>query len=142
MTRTTTMTKRATDRRTSTTTLRVRYAECDPMGVVHHATFPIYFEMGRTELYRSGGMTYRELEAQGLRLVVVALEVRYRSPARYDDVLTLETTLASVTRAKLLHEYRLHRDGVLIATGRTTLGCVDEHGRVRPLPDTMSPSPD
>ena len=73
--------------------IRVRYAECDPMGVVHHTVYPVWFEMGRTELLRATGASYREFEEQGLFLVVVRLDVRYRQPARYDDELQLHTRL-------------------------------------------------
>jgi acyl-CoA thioester hydrolase len=120
--------------RTGRIELRVRYHECDPMGVAHHSAFPVWFEMGRTELYRESGGAYRELEATGAYLAVVRLNVRYRAPARYDDVLSLETSLTGATRVKLEHSYRLLRDGQIIATGETTLACVDDSGRLRALP--------
>ena len=72
---------------THDTEIRVRYPECDPMGVAHHATYPIWFEIGRTEMLRARGGNYRLLEAEGVFLAVVRLEVRYRRPARYDDLL-------------------------------------------------------
>ena len=97
--------------------IRPRYCECDPMGVAHHATFPIWFEMGRTELLRETGVSYRELEAEGVFLAVVRLDVRYKSPARYDDQLILETRLGPVGRVKIEHEYTLRRDDVVVATG-------------------------
>ena len=115
--------------------IRVRYAECDAMGIAHHGAYPVWFEMGRTELYRESGTTYRELEAQGLHLAVAALEVRYKAPVRYDEVLGLETTLVERTRFKLVHRYRLFRNGLMVATGRTVLGCVDGHGKLTPLPE-------
>jgi len=121
-----------------TTRIRVRYCECDPMGVAHHTTYPIWFEMGRTELCRTGGISYRDLEAQGVMLAVIALEVRFRAPARYDDVLDLETTLARVTRVKLVHTYRLLRNGLLLATGETTLACLDRTGAPQAIPDRFS----
>ena len=80
--------------------IRVRYNECDPMGVAHHTAYPVWFEIGRTELLRSSGLAYRDLEADGVFLAVVDLRVRYRAPARYDDVITLTTTIARVTRAR------------------------------------------
>jgi acyl-CoA thioester hydrolase len=120
-----------------TISIRVRYTECDPMGVAHHTAYPVWFEMGRTELCRDGGVSYRELEAEGAALAVVTLEVRYRAPARYDDMLHLETTMTRATRAKIQHTYRLLRDGVLLATGATTLACLDRDGRPRALPERL-----
>jgi len=118
-------------------TIRVRYHECDPMNVAHHSVFPTWFEMGRTELLRSTGITYRELEAQGVMLAVVNLNVRYRKPALYDDELTLRTHLTNVGQVKIEHRYELMRDGVLLATGETTLACLDRSGKIQPVPDIL-----
>jgi acyl-CoA thioester hydrolase len=118
-------------------TIRVRYAETDRMGLVHHANYLVYFEQGRTELLRSRGVSYRDLEDQGYLLVLTRLQVRYRSPARYDDLLTLRTTVVRTTSVKIEHRYELFRDGVLLAEGETTLGCVDREGRVQVLPDFL-----
>lgn len=117
--------------------IRVRYTECDPMGVAHHSAYPVWFEMGRTELYRAGGHAYRDLEARGFHLAVVSLDVRYKAPARYDDLLVLQTTLTRRTRVKLEHSYRLMRDGLILATGATTLACLDGVGRPQPLPPAL-----
>ena len=122
--------------------IRPRYCECDPMGVAHHSAYPIWFEMGRTELLRSTGTTYRDLEAEGVFLAVVRLDVRYKRPALYDDELTLETELVSVGRVKIEHEYRLLRDDVLLATGRTTLACLDGDGSARALPEFLQATSD
>ncbi len=73
--------------------VRVRYSETDAMGYLHHANYLNFFEMGRTELLRAAGGSYREVEEQGLFIVVVKIEVRYRAPARYDDELTVKTKL-------------------------------------------------
>ena len=113
------------------TSIRVRYAECDPMGVAHHTAYPVWFEMGRTELLRASGRSYRDLEAEGAFLAVVSLEVRYRQPARYDDALTLRTSLVEVGHVKIKHEYELRRDGVVLARAKTTLACLDVRGRPR-----------
>ena len=118
-------------------TIRVRYAETDQMGLLHHANYLVYFEQGRTELLRSQGITYRDIEAQGFYLVLTKLQVRYRSPAFYDDLLTLRTTVVRTTLVKVEHQYELRRDGVLLADGETTLGCVDQQGKVQPLPDSL-----
>src|SRR3954454_1125136 len=94
-------------------TIRVRYAETDRMGLLHHANYLVYFEQGRTELLRSLGMSYRDLEDQGYLLVLTRAEVRYRRPARYDDLLTVRTTLARATLVKLVHRYEVFREGEL-----------------------------
>ena len=118
-------------------TIRVRYAETDRMGLLHHANYLVYFEEGRTELLRSQGLAYRDLEDQGFLLVLTKLQVRYRSPARYDDVLTLRTSVVRTTLVKIEHKYELLRDGVLLAEAETTLGCVDRDGKVQVLPETL-----
>jgi acyl-CoA thioester hydrolase len=119
-------------------TIRVRYAETDRMGFLHHANYLVYFEQGRTELLRSRGMVYKDLEDQGYLLVLTKVEVRYRSPARYDDLLTLRTIVARTTAVKIEHRYELLRDGILLAEGATTLACIDRTGRVQRLPESLS----
>jgi acyl-CoA thioester hydrolase len=114
--------------------IRVRYAETDRMGLLHHANYLVYFEQGRTELLRARGLSYRDLEDQGYLLVLTRIQVRYRSPARYDDLLTLRTTVLRTTTVKIEHQYELFRDGVLLAEGQSTLGCVNREGRVQALP--------
>jgi len=124
---------------TTSITIRVRYNECDPMGVAHHTAYPVWFEMGRTEVLRQSGskVTYRDLEAQGILLAVVSLEVKYKLPAKYDDLLEMRTTVTNVGHVKIEHEYQLLRDGVLLATGRTTLACLDRSGRPQPVPEIL-----
>src|ERR1700751_2158356 len=117
--------------------IRVRYAETDRMGLVPHANYLIYFEQGRTELLRSQGLAYKDLEDQGYLLVLTKVEVRYRSPARYDDLLTIRTTVVRTTAVRIDHQYQVHREGVLVAEGSSTLACVDRDGRVQPLPDFL-----
>jgi acyl-CoA thioester hydrolase len=112
------------------------------MGVAHHSAYAPWFEMGRTELLRAGaadGMDYRQMEEQGIFMAVARLEIRYKRPARYDDVLELRTTLRDVGHVKLEHEYELFRaaDGVLLATAQTTLACLDREGRPRELPEAV-----
>jgi acyl-CoA thioester hydrolase len=119
-------------------TIRVRYAETDRMGLLHHANYLVYFEQGRTELLRSLGLAYKELEDQDYLLVLTRAEVRYRSPARYDDLLTLRTKVVRTTAVRIDHGYELFRDGTLIAEGSTTLACVNREGRVQPLPSILS----
>ena len=115
-------------------TIRVRYAETDRMGLLHHANYLVYFEQGRTELLRSQGLSYRDMEDQGFLLVLTKVLVRYRSPARYDDLLSLRSTVMRTTMVKIEHRYELARDGLLLAEGETTLGCVDRQGKVQQLP--------
>ncbi|MEW4527630.1 MAG: thioesterase family protein [Maioricimonas sp. JB045] len=115
--------------------IRVRYSETDAMGFLHHANYAVYFEMGRTELYRASGGDYRAMEERGFFLVVVQLECRFKRPARYDDLLTLRTRLARRSPAKLEHEYELWRDNELLTTGRSVLACVDRDGNVQPITD-------
>jgi acyl-CoA thioester hydrolase len=120
-------------------TIRVRYAETDRMGLLHHANYLVYFEQGRTELLRAQGLAYKDVEDQGFLLVLTRVQVRYRSPARYDEVLTLRTTVVRTTLVKIEHRYELLRDGTLLAEGETTLGCVDRNGRVQALPKFLQP---
>jgi acyl-CoA thioester hydrolase len=117
--------------------IRVRYAETDRMGLLHHANYLVYFEQGRTELLRAQGIAYKELEDQGYLLVITRVQVRYRSPARYDEILTLRTTVVRTTLVKIEHRYELLRDGLLLAEGETTLGCVGRDGKVQQLPEFL-----
>jgi len=117
--------------------VRVRYAETDRMGLLHHANFFVYFEMGRTELLRARGLSYREVEDAGYLLVIVDLGCKYKRPARYDDLLTVKTNVARVTHVKIVHSYQVSRDGLLLAEGHSTLACVDRDGRPQPLPELL-----
>lgn len=118
--------------------IRVRYCETDAMGFLHHGNFVNYFEMGRTELLRAQGGTYRAIEESGLFFVVVKLECQYKSPARYDDLLQLITKVERVSPAKIEHSYRLFRDSQLLATASTILACVDRQGRVQRVPEWLA----
>ena len=124
--------------------LRVRYCECDPMGVAHHGSYVAWLEMGRTELLRYSGATYRQLEAEQVYLVVTKLELKYRAPVRYDDELTVLTRVAGGGRARIDHEYEIRRQsadqsqGALLATASSTLACVGPTGRPTPLPDWLT----
>ncbi len=113
---------------------RVRYSETDAMGFLHHANYIKYFEVGRTELFRAQGGDYRAMEEGGLFLVVAKLDCRYRAPARYDDLLTLRSTITVASEAKLEHKYELFRDGTLLCTGHSTLACVDRTGKLQRMP--------
>ncbi len=117
--------------------IRVRYQETDAMGRLHHANYLTYFELGRTEMLRADGASYRQVEEQGLFLVVSEIICRYMRPANYDDLLTLRTTVLSARGARIEHEYQLFRGTELLATGRSTVACVDRTGAVKRLPDWL-----
>lgn len=117
--------------------IRVRYNETDSMGLVHHANYLTYFELGRTELFRAQGGDYRALEDQGLYLVIIKAICNYLLPARYDDLLTLRTKFAAASAAKLEHDYALFRDRQLLATGHTVLACVNHEGKVQRMHDVL-----
>jgi acyl-CoA thioester hydrolase len=117
--------------------IRVRYAETDRMGLLHHANYLVYFEQGRTELLRSQGLAYKDLEDQGFLLVITRAQIRFRRAARYDDVLTLRSTVVRTTAVKIEHQYELLRGGELLAEGETTLGCIDRDGRPQMLPEAL-----
>ena len=129
-------------------TLRVRYVECDPMGVAHHASYLPWFEEARTEMLRAAGQTYEQMEREGAFLVVADLGVRYRRPIRYDDVLEVRTSITGSSSVRLEHAYELRvlerqsepvTTGEVVTTARTTLVCVDEDGRPRQLPGFLRP---
>jgi acyl-CoA thioester hydrolase len=120
-----------------TITIRVRYPEVDAMGYLHHSRYLQYFEMGRVELLRSLGHSYADLEQQGVFFVVVKAEVRYKSPARYDDELTLTTRLVRATHVRYDHAYELKRGETLLAEGTTTIACVDREGQIRQIPEEL-----
>jgi len=118
-------------------TVRVRYAEVNRLGRLRGSCCAVYLEMGRTEMLRTTGMTYRDLEAAGAYLVVARLRMTFHAPARYDDLLTLETAVTRATSARIDHHYRLLRDGVLLAEADTTLACVSRDGQVRRMPGAL-----
>ena len=118
--------------------IRVRYAETDQMGFVHHANYLVYFELGRTELLRASGYDYKSIEEKGAYLVVAKVDVKFRSPAKYDDLLVLETSLARITPVRIEHRYRVLRDGLLLAEGESTLACVDRDGKLRAIPEEIA----
>ena len=117
--------------------IRVRYAETDRMGLLHHANYFVYFEMGRTELLRQRGTSYRDIEDAGHLLVIIDIGCKFRRPARFDDLLTLRTMVVRVTHVKIQHKYELFHEGQLLAEGHSTLACVDREGRPQRLPDTL-----
>lgn len=125
--------------------VRVRYCECDPMGVAHHAAYIPWLEIGRTELLREAGVTYAELEKAGVFLVIVKLDARYRRPIEYDDLVEVRTTVVGGSRVKIEHEYEVvvverggKETGETAAVAGTTLACVDRDGRPMALPEWLA----
>jgi acyl-CoA thioester hydrolase len=118
-------------------TIRVRYAETDRMGLLHHANYLVYFEQARTELLRQVGATYKEMEDQGYLLVVTKIALNYRRPAHYDDVLTIRTFVERTTFVRIDHRYEVWCGENLLADGTSTLACVDREGKPRALPEFL-----
>ncbi|GGI58421.1 thioesterase [Winogradskyella haliclonae] len=108
------------------TQIRVRYGETDQMGVVYHANYASYFEVGRTEWLRQYGITYKSMEENGIMLPVISLNIKYKNSARYDDLLTLKTSLKKMPMASIEFDYELLNDkSELLATGHTVLVFID-----------------
>jgi acyl-CoA thioester hydrolase len=118
---------------------RVRYAEVDQMGAVHHSRYWVYFEMGRTELLRRQGVAYADLEREGVFFVVAKCSAKFLAAARYDDLLALTTRIVRMGAARIDHEYELHRiaNGQLLCTAQTTLACLDRSGQIAAIPDSI-----
>jgi len=125
--------------RSGSTTVRVRYAETDQMGIAWHGEYLAWFEVGRTDLLRGCGCTYRELEAQGLRLPVIEVQARYLRPALYDDVLEIHTRLTGVGGARVSFDYEVRREGTEgpLSTGATSHAAIDLRGRPRRIPEDL-----
>jgi acyl-CoA thioester hydrolase len=123
----------------SVSRLRVRYAETDQMGIAWHGSYFAWFEVGRTDLLREQGLSYRELEQQDLHLPVVEARASYRRPARYDNLLEILTRVASHSGARVAFEYEVRCDGAStpLATGFTSHAAVDGRGRPRRLPPEL-----
>jgi acyl-CoA thioester hydrolase len=122
---------------TSAIDLRVRFCETDLMGIVHHASYLVYFEAGRVEWLRRRGVTYADWAARGVHLPVVEAQVSYKTPSRFDDLLIVETTLTALRSVSMKFSYAIRRDTTLIAEGFTRLGCVDEKHKLMKIPDHM-----
>jgi len=106
--------------------VRVRYAETDQMGVVYHGNYAQYFEMGRVEWLRNLGLSYSEMEKQGVMLPVVSLTLNYKKPARYDDLLTVRTILKKQEGVKIEFDYEIYsEEGQLLTIGNSVLVFVD-----------------
>jgi acyl-CoA thioester hydrolase len=119
--------------------VRVRYAETDTMGIVYYANYLVWFEVGRTDLLRDSGWSYREIEAEGYMLPVLEASCAYHQPARYDDELDVKTRgeLLSPVRVKFTYEVVRSSDDVVLATGHTVHASLDRGGRPCRLPDRV-----
>jgi len=119
------------------TEFRVRYAECDAMGYLHHARYWEYFEHARTEQLRANGFRYRDLERDGCLFVVYKAACRFILPIRYDDLVIVTVKVERISRTRVDHSYEIHRDGELTCQASSTLACVGRDGRPRLMPNTL-----
>jgi acyl-CoA thioester hydrolase len=119
--------------------IRVRYADTDKMGVVYYANYFVWFEVGRTDLLRESGWSYREMETEGFSLPVIDAHCAYRAPARYDDELEVRTTgvLVSPVRVQFAYEIVRIADQSVLATGKTVHATLDRRGRPSRLPERV-----
>ena len=125
---------------TSVSSVRVRYAETDQMGITYHGVYFVWFEVARVDFIRARGLSYRDLEQkEDLRLPVIEAEARFLKPSYYDDVLEIRTRLLEMSGARIRFEYEVHREGTegALATGRTGHAAVDGKGRVRRFPEAL-----
>jgi len=123
------------------TRVRVRYAETDQMGVVYHANYLVWFEVGRVELIRQTGLDYNSMEAEdGCMIAVVEATARYKAPARYDEELVVRTRVSAFKGALLKFSYEVERavDGVVLCTGETVHVVVGRDMKRRRMPETYA----
>ncbi|HKW40237.1 MAG TPA: thioesterase family protein [Gemmatimonadales bacterium] len=132
----------------SSLTVRVNYSETDQMGVVYHANYLIWFDRARTELMRDTGLSYKELEQQGVYLAVAEVSVRYRAPARYDDLVQVRCWVRELASRRVTFGYAVDRaaTGELLATGQTALVSLTHAHAITRIPahvlDLLHPVPD
>ena len=127
------------ERPSSVSVVRVRYAETDKMGVVYYANYFVWFEVGRADLLRSLGWTYREMEHAGIALPVIEAHCDYRRPARYDDEIEIRTRgrMLSPVRMEFTYEVARRGDETVVASGRTVHAALDGAGKPCRLPDRI-----
>lgn len=125
--------------RQTSSSVRVRYAETDKMGVVYHSNYLVWFEIGRTDWLRATGWTYREMEADGIQLPVIEAHCEYRLGARYDDDVEIKTTAKMLSKVRVQFDYEAIRraDQARLATGHTVHATVDRDGRPVRMPDRV-----
>jgi acyl-CoA thioester hydrolase len=115
-----------------TTTCRVRYADTDKMGFVYHANYFRWFEVGRSELFRSKGIPYKSIESKGIFLPLSEMHCKFNEPSQYDDILVIETSVDTNYRAGMKFDYKIFNENhdKLLASGYTKHACIDSDGRV------------
>jgi len=119
------------------TEYRVIYGDCDSMAIVYYSNYLRLFEIGRTELLREQGITYREVEDKGFFLPTTEAYVKYSKPARYDDLLTIETVIGFVKRASSRFDYTIFRQQDVIVKGYTVHVCLDRDDQIVRFPDFL-----
>ena len=121
------------------TSIRARYGETDQMGYVYYGNYPLYYEVARTEMLRSLGLSYRAMEEEGILLPVHSMNIRYIEPAKYDDLLTLKVIIKDLPTAKIHFYYEIYNEKrKLLNTGETVLVFVDKQSRrPRRAPDVL-----
>ncbi|WP_051305781.1 acyl-CoA thioesterase [Desulfogranum mediterraneum] len=124
-----------------TTTCRVIYGDTDAAGVVYNANYLRYFEIGRTEMMRAWALPYSRMEELGCILPLTESYLRFKAPARYDDLLTIATSLVEVKRVSCRFHYAITRveagNEQLLVRGFTTLACTDRQGKLSPFPEEV-----
>lgn len=113
----------------SKTSFRVRYSETDQMGIVYHANYFVWFEVGRSELFRELNLPYTQFEEQGIGLAVIEASCRYRKPSRYDDQLVIITEIDQLTARAANFSYRVYLEETLLAEGKTVHVFINQEGR-------------
>lgn len=121
------------------TEIKVRYAETDNMGIVYYANYLVWFEVGRTEYLLSQGLDYREVEKDGLFMAVVEAHCVYKAPARYGDIVVVDTWPSDVRHSSLKFNYKIYRkkDKVLLVNGYTTHVLIDKELKPRKIPEKI-----
>jgi acyl-CoA thioester hydrolase len=122
----------------SRTTVQVRFAETDLMGIVHHANYLVYFEAARVDFIHKRGVSYEEWLKAGVHLPVVEVALRYKKAARFDELLVVEATCVELTRVTVKFDYRILRADDLLVTGSTLLACVGDNLAPRRIPDAIA----
>jgi len=125
---------------THRTTCRVIYGDTDKMGFVYHANYFRWFEAGRSDLFRQLGISYKEIESEGIHLPVSEVHCKFISPSQYDDIIVIETTLDTSVKAGMKFDYRVFsEDGdKILAKGYTKHACVDHNGRLIRPPELIT----
>lgn len=123
---------------TSKTQLLVRFCETDLMGIVHHANYLTYFEAARVDFIHRRGVSYDLWVREGVHLPVVETSLRYRKPARFDEIIVVESTVVEISRVTVKFEYRIVRDADLLVEGWTLLACVGNNMAPKRIPESIA----